>query len=90
MEESVALKPNGVMQWLENSGLKRLGTWDYRSTRGIYMMHANAGASGIILRHGKPRGRLIVSATFRPHAPEHLSDRKPADLIFSQMLSPEN
>jgi sialidase-1 len=83
VEESVTLKLNGVMQWLENSGLKRRGTWDERGTHGIYMMHANAGESGITLRHGKHRGRLIASATFRPHAPEHPSDRKPEDLIYS-------
>jgi len=83
VDESFTLKPNGVMQWLENSGLKRRGTWDDRGTRGIYMMHANAGESGITLRHGKYRGRLMVSATFRPHAPEHPSDRKPEDLIYS-------
>ncbi len=83
VEESITLKPSGMMQWLEQAKLKRRGTWDDRDKRGIYMMHANAGESGITLRHGPHRGRLIVSATFRPHAPEHPSDRQPEDLIYS-------
>ena len=46
-------------------------------------MHANASEAGITLRHGKHKGRLLVSATFRPHAKEHPSDRRPVDFIFS-------
>jgi sialidase-1 len=46
-------------------------------------MHANASEAGVTLRHGEHKGRLLVTATFRPHAKEHPSDRDPADAIFS-------
>jgi hypothetical protein len=80
-EQPITLKPNEVMKWIERAGLKRRGTWEQQGDNGIYIMHANAGEAGITLRHGKHKGRLLVTATFRPHAKEHPSDRKPVDSI---------
>ncbi len=82
-EEEITLKPNEVMKWIERAGLKERATWEDRGQSGKYIMHGNAGEAGITLRHGKHKGRLLVSATFRPHAKEHPSDRKPVDAIYS-------
>ena len=86
-EEAITLQPNEVMKWIERAGLKERVAWDERGggygTTGRYTMHANASESGITLRHGETKGRLLVTATFRPHAPEHPSDRKPVDAIYS-------
>ncbi len=81
IEQEITLKPNEVMKWLERAELKVRGGRDAGS--GDYYMHANASESGITLRHGKHAGRLLVSATFRPHADEHPSDRQPVDAIYS-------
>ena len=85
-EEIITLHPNEVMKWIEQAGLKTRGTWEDRGTRGLYIMHANASESGITLRHGSKKGRLLTTATFRPHAPEHPSDRKPEDFIYSTAI----
>ena len=82
-EQPITLKPNEVMRWIERAGLKTRGTWEQQGDSGKYILHANAGEAGITLRHGRHRGRLLVSATFRPHAKEHPSDRKPVDAIYS-------
>ncbi len=82
-EEEITLRPNDVMKWIEGAGLKERGTWEERGQSGKYIMHGNASEAGITLRHGEHKGRLIVSATFRPHAKEHPSDRKPVDAIYS-------
>ncbi|MCL4201897.1 MAG: glycoside hydrolase [Pirellulaceae bacterium] len=82
-EQPITLKPNEVMKWIERAGLKRRGTWEQQGDSGIYILHANASEAGITLRHGQHKGRLLVSATFRPHAKEHPSDRKPVDSIYS-------
>ncbi len=81
-EQPVRIRPNGLMRWLEEVGLKRRGVRD-RAVAGTYYLHANASEAGITLLRGKFAGRLIVSGTFRPHAPEHPSDRKPVDAIYS-------
>ena len=83
-EEAIVLRPNELMRWLEWTGLKQRGTAD-RSAEdtGQYYMHGNASESGITLRHGEHKGRLLVSATFRPHASAHPSDRDPVDAIYS-------
>lgn len=83
-EEAIKLKPNEVMKWLEQSGLKQRSSSEGHNTDiENYFMHNNASESGITLRHGKNKGRLIVTATFRPHAKEHPSDREPLDYIYS-------
>jgi sialidase-1 len=82
-EEEVTIKPNELMkQWAETS-LKVRVTKGSPAKSGTYYLHANASEAGITLRHGKHKGRLLVSATFRPHAKPHPSDRDPADAIFS-------
>ncbi len=80
--EKVMVKPNARMQELAQSGTKVRGT-KAANEPGTYFMHANASESGITLRHGKHKGRLIISATYRPNAKEHPSDRKPGDEIVS-------
>jgi sialidase-1 len=80
-EESITLKPNELMRWLEQTGVKPRGSRD--GENGTYYLHGNASESGITLRHGKHQGRLLVTATFRPQAAEHPSDREPADAIYS-------
>ncbi len=83
-EESIVVKPNEVMKWLEWTGLKTRGGHEgSRTDSGKYFLHANAGEAGITLRHGKHRGRLLAPATFRPHAAAHPSDRKPVDVIYN-------
>ena len=74
--EKIIVKPNARMQELAQSGTKVRGT-KAANQPGTYFMHANASESGITLRHGKHKGRLIISATYRPNAKEHPSDRKP-------------
>ncbi|MEX2567943.1 MAG: hypothetical protein WD431_18495, partial [Cyclobacteriaceae bacterium] len=81
-EEQITLKPNEVMKWLEQTDLKERGTEEISGKdKAKYFLHANASESGIILRHAVNKGRLIVSATFRPHAEEHPSDRDPIDTL---------
>lgn len=83
-EEKMTLKPNEVMKWIEQTGLRKRSSWEGHNTDvDKYFLHNNASESGITLRHVENKGRLIAPATFRPHAKEHPSDRKPADLIYS-------
>lgn len=83
VEEPVTVRPNSVMRRLAEEG-------GVRGTRtpgdGRYFLHANASESGITLRRGPWKGRLIVAATFRPHAKEHPSDRTLADATCSCAL----
>jgi sialidase-1 len=65
------------------TGERKRGTKADAATSGTYYLHANASESGVTLRHGEHRGRLLVTATFRPHAQPHPSDRDPADAISS-------
>lgn len=82
--EHAVLKPNDVMSWLEESGLRERGTQDdARTDAPKYYLHTGAAESGITLRHGRKKGRLLNTATFRPHAKAHPSDRAPVDAIFS-------
>ncbi len=80
--EKVIIKPSARMKELAQSGTKVRGTKGANKP-GTYFMHANASESGVTLRHGKHKGRLIISATYRPNAKEHPSDRKPGDEIVS-------
>lgn len=82
-EETMTVKPNEVMRWLERTGLKKRGTHGQKELEGWYFLHNNASEAGITLRHGAHKGRLIVTGTFRPLAKEHPSDRKPLDGIHS-------
>jgi sialidase-1 len=82
-EEEVTIKPNELMKRFEETGSKKRVTKAEQDKIGAYYMHANASEAGATLRHGEHKGRLLVSATFRPHAKAHPSDRDPADAIFS-------
>jgi len=81
-EESITIRPSEKMKNLVETGAKVRGTKDVAQP-GTFFLHANASESGVTLRHGKHKGRLIVSATYRPHAEEHPSDRKPGDELYS-------
>jgi sialidase-1 len=81
-EEAVTVIPNETMTRLAESGVKLRGVKDTVKA-GTYFLHANASESGVTLRHSEYKGRLIVTATYRPHAVEHPSDRKPEDVIYS-------
>ena len=83
--ENVTVKPSLKLKQLAKSGAKTRGVKE-GNRLGTYFMHANAGESGITLRHGKHKGRLIISATYRPNAKEHPSDRQPGDEIVSCAL----
>ncbi|MBM4090198.1 MAG: exo-alpha-sialidase [Planctomycetes bacterium] len=85
-EEETVIQPNELMKQLENTGAKKRVTKGEQDKSGTYYLHANAGEAGVALRHGQHKGRLLVSATFRPHAKAHPSDREPADAIFSCAL----
>ena len=80
--EKVMIKPSARMRELAQSGTKVRGTKGANKP-GTYFIHANASESGVTLRHGKHKGRLIISATYRPNAKEHPSDRTPGDEIVS-------
>ena len=80
--EKVTIKSSARMKELAQSGTKVRGT-EGANKPGTYFMHANASESGVTLRHGKHKGRLVISATYRPNAKEHPSDRKPGDEIVS-------
>jgi sialidase-1 len=82
-EETITLKPNELMKRLEETGVKKRAPKGAPAQSGTYYMHANASEAGVTLRHGEHKGRLLVSATFRPHAKAHPSDRDPADAIYS-------
>ncbi len=82
-EEPITLRPNERMASAEEAGRLVRGTRDGGREGREYYLHANASEAGITLRHGRHKGRLLVTATFRPHADAHPSDRAPADAIYS-------
>ena len=82
-EHQVTIKPNELMRRWEKTGRWQRATKGEQGKSGTYYLHANASEAGITLRHSAHKGRLLVSATFRPHAKEHPSDRDPADAIVS-------
>jgi sialidase-1 len=82
-EEASTIKPNDEMKRLAQTGLMRRATRKDSGTSRTYYLHANASEAGVTLRHGPHKGRLLVSATFRPHVKAHPSDREPAAAIFS-------
>lgn len=81
--EETKIKPNELMRRFAETGSKERVTKASPAKSGTYFMHANASESGVTLRHGKHKGRLLVSATFRPHGKAHPSDRDPDDAIYS-------
>ena len=82
-EEEITISPNELMKRFGETGEKKRVTKGEQGLSGTYYLHANASESGVTLRHGQHKGRLLVSATFRPHAKAHPSDRKPGDELFS-------
>ena len=82
-EQEITIKPNELMKRFEKTGSKKRVTKAEQAQSGTYYMHSNASEAGITLRRGEHKGRLLVSATFRPHAKAHPSDRDPDDAIFS-------
>lgn len=80
-EQPITLVPNEAMRQMQQEGQRRRGKREPAS--GAYYLHGNASEAGITLRHGEHRGRLLVTATYRPHADEHPSDRRPEDAIHS-------
>lgn len=81
--EETKIKPNELMKRFAETGSKKRVTKASPAKSGTYFMHANASESGVTLRHGEHKGRLLVSATFRPHDEAHPSDRDPDDAIYS-------
>jgi len=81
--KEVTIKPNELMRRFAKTGSKKRVTKRGPAKSGTYYLHANASEAGVTLRHGQHKGRLLVSATFRPHAKAHPSDRDPADAIYS-------
>jgi len=82
-EKEITIKLDKLTERFAGTGPKRRVTKAAPNKSGTYYLHANASEAGVTLRHGKHKGRLLVSATFRPHAKAHPSDRDPADAIFS-------
>jgi len=85
-EEPVAVLTEELTRRSERVRSKKRTTRAEEIPGKTYFLHANASEAGITLRRGKHRGRLIVTATFRPHAKEHPSDRKEIDAIYSCAL----
>ncbi len=83
-EQPITLEFNQAMKRWDRAGEKTRGALDPDS--GAYYLHANASEAGITLRHSDRRGRLLVTATYRPHASEHPSDRRPEDAIISTAI----
>jgi sialidase-1 len=82
-KEKIIIRPNAAMkQWALEGKRPRVSKSEQQEI-GAFYMHANASESGITLRHGKHKGRLLVTATFRPIAKPHPSDRAPEDAIYS-------
>ncbi|MFO7975036.1 MAG: sialidase family protein [Candidatus Hydrogenedentota bacterium] len=82
--EETVLKPNEVMKWLEWTGLRvRSDSQNSATDAPKYYMHTGASETGVTLWHGPNKGRLLNTATFRPYAKAHPSDRDRVDAIFS-------
>jgi len=82
-EQRTTIQPNELMKQFRRTGAKKRVTKKAQKESGTYYLHANASEAGVTLRHGEHKGRLLVSATLRPHAKAHPSDREPDDAIFS-------
>ncbi len=82
-EQPTTIGIDNLQKHFAKTGAKKRVTKASPNKSGTYFLHANASEAGVTLRHGKHKGRLLVSATLRPHAKPHPSDREPADEIFS-------
>ena len=83
-KEKTTLKPNEIMKWLERTGLKKRATAEISDVdTPRYYMHTQASETGITLRHGKNKGRLLNTATFRPCASMHPAGRDPVNAVYS-------
>ncbi|GAA5221505.1 sialidase family protein [Membranihabitans marinus] len=56
-EENLILKPNGIVKWLNQTGLMKRVSWrrqekEQNGNIDTYTLHSNASESGITLRHG--------------------------------------
>lgn len=83
-EDKTVLKPNAVMAQLERTGAnRRVSREGIMKRNDGYWMRTSHGESGITLRHGEKKGRLLMYAAFRPHSTTHPSDRDLANAIYS-------
>jgi sialidase-1 len=90
-KDSTTLKPNEVMKWLERTGLKKRATAELSDVDAPrYYMHAGASETGITLRHGENKGRLLNTATFRPCTSVHPTGREPVDAVYSCAIYSDN
>jgi len=80
--EEIRIQLSEKLKALAQSGAKTRGAKGANKLE-TYFLHANASESGVTLRHGHHKGRLLITATYRPHAKEHPSDRKPGDELHS-------
>lgn len=86
-DEKIILKPNDVMKWIDETGImKRVPREDAENIEGGYWLHTGAAESGITLRHGEKKGRLLNTATFRPYSDVHPSHRDPEKAIYSTAI----
>ena len=81
-EKQTTIKLDGLLERLAKTGLKQRVSKAAPNQSGTYYLEANATESGITLRHGKHKGRLLVGAGFMPHVKEPAPDRDPADAMF--------
>ena len=82
--EETTVKPNEVMKWLEHTGMnQRVSREGFGKRDDGYWLRTSHGESGITLRHGEKKGRLLLYAAFRPHSKTHPSDREPVAAIYS-------
>ena len=82
-EQQTTINLDTLLARFTKTGAKQRVTKGAPHKSGTYYLHASGGESGVTLRHGKHQGRLLITATFRPHAKAHPSDRNPTDAIFS-------
>ncbi len=82
-EQPIELDLAALQAHWQEAGRKRRTSRSKAAFGTSYYLHNNASEAGITLRYGRHRGRLVVTGTFRPHAKEHPSDRRPEDAIYS-------
>lgn len=86
-KEKITVKPNEVMKWLEQTGIReRVRKEGFGNRDDGYWLRTSHGESGITLRYGENEGRLIMYAAFRPHSTTHPSHRDLADAIYSTAI----
>lgn len=83
-KEKTVLKPNEVMKWVEQTGINTRVGWDGLGDRDDgYWMRTGHGESGITLKYGEKKGRIIMYAAFRPHSKKHPQQRDPVNASYS-------